>query len=57
MSAFDIDPRISLSAALLTVLSWHLLSVKIFESFIKSCSIDYGNGPSPKSEVVHEAKI
>ena len=33
------------------------LSVWIFESFIKSCSTDSRNDPSPKRELVHKTKF
>ena len=34
-----------------------MLKVSDFQILIKSCSIESGNDPSPKSEVVHETKF
>ena len=34
-----------------------MLTVTDFQILIKSCSIESGNDPSPKSEVVHETKF
>ena len=39
------------------MLSRHVLTVSDFQIFIKSCSNEYRNDPSPKSEVVHERKF
>ena len=39
------------------MLSRHVLKVSDFQIFIKSCSIESRNDPSPKSEVVHEKKF
>ena len=39
------------------LLSRHVLTVSDFQILMKSCSIESGNDPSPKSEVVHETKF
>ena len=39
------------------MLSRHVLTISYFQILIKSCSIEYRNDPSPKSEVVHETKF
>ena len=35
----------------------YVLTVSDFQIFIKSCSVESRNEPSPKSQVVHETKF
>ena len=39
------------------MLNRHTLTISDFQILIKSCSIESGNDPSPKSKVVHETKF